>query len=113
VDVPFSINVYTALHPPFKDFGIMGVIVAFAVIGAASTYFYLRAAAGEQLHVFYYSLSLSPLLFMTFSDQYFAPMLSWLKYAAAGYLYFSTAKRRPSATVQGGAAQRLNPTLER
>ncbi len=113
VDVPFSINVYTALHPPFKDFGIMGVIVAFAVIGAASTYFYLRAAAGEKLHVFYYSLSLPPLLFMTFSDQYFAPMLSWLKYAAAGYLYFRNSRWIPSESLQDGAAHRMNPTLGR
>jgi len=50
---------------------------------------------------------------MTFSDQYFAPMLSWLKYAAAGYLYFRTSKRKQSTSVQDSAAQRLNPALER
>lgn len=86
--VPFPMNVYTAIHPVYIDFGILGVVLAFALIGAASTYFYLGAIAGNRLFIFYYSISLFPLLVSTFSDQYFVPMLSWFKYLVAAYCYF-------------------------
>jgi oligosaccharide repeat unit polymerase len=88
VNVPFPVNVYTAVQPPFKDFGIVGVVLAFGLIGAVSTYFYLRAVEGQELYIFCYSLILFPLFFMTFSDQYFAPVGSWIKYLLVGYLYF-------------------------
>jgi|SRR5882672_210286 len=88
VAVPFPTNVYTAIHPVYLDFGVLGVVLAFGLIGAASTYLYLRAIAGERLFIFYYSISLFPLLYSTFSDQYFAPMLSWFKYLVMAYFYF-------------------------
>lgn len=91
VAVPFPSNVYTAIQPVYIDFGILGVVLAFALIGAASTYFYLGAIAGNRLFIFYYSISLFPLLYSTFSDQYFAPMLSWSKYLMAAYCYFGIA----------------------
>jgi hypothetical protein len=69
------------------------------------------ASPGANLHLMRGSLLARNVIWNLIGNS--APMLSWLKYAAAGYLYFSTATRRPSATVQGGAAQRLNPTLER
>jgi oligosaccharide repeat unit polymerase len=88
VTVPFPTNVYTAIHPVYLDFGVLGVVLAFGLIGAASAYFYRRAIAGDRLFIFYYSISLFPLLYSTFSDQYFAPMLSWFKYLVVAYLYF-------------------------
>jgi oligosaccharide repeat unit polymerase len=88
VAVPFPMNVYTAIQPVYIDFGILGVVLAFALIGAASTYFYLGAIAGNRLFIFYYSISLFPLLESTFSDQYFVSMLSWFKYLVAAYCYF-------------------------
>ena len=88
VAVPFPTNVYTAIQPIYLDFGILGVALAFGLIGAASTYFYLGAIAGNRQFILYYSISLVPLLCSTFSDIYFAPMLSWLKYVLAAYCYF-------------------------
>jgi oligosaccharide repeat unit polymerase len=88
VAVPFPANVYTAIQPVYIDFGILGVVLAFGLIGAASTYFYLRAVVGNRLFIFYYAISLFPLLYTAFSDQYFAPMLSWFKYFLAAYFYF-------------------------
>ena len=88
VDVPFPTNVYTGIQPVYKDFGIIGVILAFATIGTASTFFYLKGLSGDPLHIFFYGLTLFPLLFVTFSDQYFAPMLTWVMYGLAAYLYF-------------------------
>jgi len=90
VSVPFTTNVYTALRPSYKDFGILGVTLSLVLIGAASTYFYFKAVAGDQLYVLYYAISLVPLLLMTVGDQYFGPALSWAKYFLAGYLYFRT-----------------------
>jgi oligosaccharide repeat unit polymerase len=98
VAVPYPINVYTGLHPVYRDFGIVGVILTFLMIGTASTYFFLRGLAGDQLHVFYYALVLFPLLFMTFSDQYFAPMPTWIMYGTAAYLYFRKADERRGPT---------------
>jgi hypothetical protein len=72
----------------YKDFGAVGVVLAFGMIGALSTYFYLKGLSGDRLHIFCYGLGLFPLLFMTFSDQYFAPMLTWIMFGFAGYLYF-------------------------
>jgi oligosaccharide repeat unit polymerase len=94
VDVPFPINVYTGIHPVYRDFGIIGVTFAFGIIGAVSTYFYLKGLSGDRLHIFYYALALFPLLFMTFSDQYFAPIDTWCMYGLAAYLYFRATKRR-------------------
>src|SRR5216684_3512732 len=99
VNVPFPINAYTGLRPVYLDFGILGVILAFAFIGAASTYFYVRAAGGDKFYILCYSLSLFPLLYVTFSDQYFAPMLSWAKYVFAGYLYFRVGHDRTRHSV--------------
>jgi oligosaccharide repeat unit polymerase len=93
VDVPFPVNVYTAIHPVYKDFGIIGVVLAFGMLGGASTYFYLRGLTGDRLYTFYYALALFPLLFMTFSDQYFAPMITWIMYGSASYAYFRSVKR--------------------
>jgi len=93
-EVPFPTNVYTAIRPPFLDFGIVGVVLAFGAIGAASSYSYMRAVQGEGLYIFFYSLSLYPLLMMTFDDQYFSPMLYWLKYLLAAYLYFRIRRKR-------------------
>lgn len=102
VAVPFSINVYTGIHPVYKDFGIPGVILSFLLIGAASTYCYVKALTGDPLHIYCYALSLFPLLFVVFSDQYFAPMLSWVKYLLVGYFYFKyqrTTQRIPAVST--------------
>jgi oligosaccharide repeat unit polymerase len=88
VDVPFPVNVYTGIQPVYRDFGVVGVVLGFGLIGAAMTYSYLRALSGDKLHTFYYGLMLFPILFSTFSDQFFAPMVAWFLYGSAGYLYF-------------------------
>ncbi len=100
VDIPFPTNVYTGIHPVYKDFGLVGVILAFAAIGAVSTHFYVRGLAGDPLYIFYYSLGLFPLLFMVFSDQYFVPMVIWVMYGLAAYLYFRTEKGRAVTVLQ-------------
>ena len=97
VNVPFPWNVYTALQPPFIDFGIVGVVVVFCAIGAMSTYCYARAIKGDPLYLFYYAVSLFPLAVMTFTDQYFAPFESWLKYLLLGYLYFRIGRKAHKA----------------
>src|SRR5260370_4515302 len=100
VDIPFPTNVYTGIHPVYRDFGLVGVILAFAAIGAASTHFYVRGLAGDALYVFYYALGLFPLFFMVFSDQYFVPMVIWGIYGVAAYLYFRTGKGRDVTVSQ-------------
>ncbi len=92
--MPFPVNVYTGIQPVYEDFGVAGVVLAFAIIGAASTHFYVKGLRGNQLHIFLYGLALFPLLFVTFSDQYFAPMLTWAMYGVVGYLYFNK-KEKP------------------
>lgn len=99
VGVPFQINVYTAIQPVYKDFGIAGVVSAFTLLGAMSTFFYVKAAGGDRLHIFCYAVSLFPLLLSAFSDQYFAPMISWMKFLLAGYLYFRWGKPQYAATT--------------
>jgi oligosaccharide repeat unit polymerase len=102
VAVPFPTNVYTAIQPVYLDFGILGVALAFGLIGAASTYFYVRAVAGNRPFILYYSISLVPLLCSTFSDIYFAPMLSWLKYLLAAYCYFGIESASDALNWQRG-----------
>jgi len=100
VDVPFPTNVYTGIHPVYKDFGIVGVVLAFAMVGVASTFFYLKGLARDPLHTFYYGLALFPLLLITFSDQCFAPMMTWIMFSLAAYLYFRSGRgRQESATL--------------
>jgi oligosaccharide repeat unit polymerase len=102
VAVPFPTNVYTAVQPVYIDFGILGVVLAFGLIGAASTYFYLGAIVGNRLFIFYYSISLVPLLYTTFSDIYFAPMLSWFKYLVVAYFYFGIERTSDARNWQRG-----------
>lgn len=99
VYVPFPANVYTGINAPYLDFGVAGVIVVFFVIGASSAYFYLRGLAGDPLYVFYYAISLYPLLLVTFSDEYFDPLNDWIKFGLCAYLYFRIRKRRESAPI--------------
>lgn len=86
--VPFPTNVYTAIRPVYEDYGILGVIVTFIIIGAASANSYAKAMAGSRMHIYFYSILLFPLLLSAFSDAYFASILLWLRYFLAGYLYF-------------------------
>ena len=63
VYVPFPVNVYTALQPVYVDFGAVGVVLAFAIVGSVSTFFYIRALAGDGLYILLYVLALFPLLY--------------------------------------------------
>jgi oligosaccharide repeat unit polymerase len=93
VAVPFETNVYTALQPVYKDFGILGVVAAFALIGAATSGFYVKAKRGNRLCTLYYAVALFPLVIMVFADQYFIALSVWFRWFLAGYLYFCTGER--------------------
>lgn len=86
--VPFPANVYTGLQPLYQDFGVAGVVVGVFAIGLMTNSLYLRALMGKRLYIYLFALSLFPLCLFVFSDQYFAPIISWIKYVAAGYCYF-------------------------
>jgi oligosaccharide repeat unit polymerase len=93
VSVPFETNVYTGIQPIYRDFGILGVVAAFAIIGAGSTALYLRAASGDPLYILYYAMSLFPLISNLFIDQYFMALSMWFRLFLAGYLYFRIGAR--------------------
>jgi oligosaccharide repeat unit polymerase len=99
VAVPFRTNVYTALHPLYVDFGILGVAVGFFVIGLLTNFLYFRALKQQRLYIFYYALAIYPLSYAVFSDQYFAPFTTWVKLIAAGYLYFTLVRARGDRSI--------------
>lgn len=88
VSVPFPINVYTALQPLYLDFGVAGVIGGFYILGFAAGHCYSRAVCGDHFYTFCYALLLFPVVYSVFSDQWFAPLVSWIKYIVAAYFYF-------------------------
>jgi oligosaccharide repeat unit polymerase len=100
VAVPFETNVYTAIQPVYKDFGILGVVMSFALIGAATAGLYVKAKRGNRLYTLYYALSLFPLVIMVSADQYFLALSVWIRWFLAGYLYFrvSTNIARPGSS---------------
>jgi oligosaccharide repeat unit polymerase len=93
VAVPFETNVYTALQPVYKDFGILGIVVVFALIGAVTSGFYVKARSGNRLCTLYYAVALFPLVIMVFADQYFIALSVWVRWLLAGYFYFCTGAR--------------------
>jgi len=93
VFVPFETNLYTGIQPVYGDFGIVGVVSAFALMGAATSCFYVKATRGDSLHTLYYALTLFPIVTMPIADQYFMALSLWLRLFLAGYLYFHASSR--------------------
>jgi oligosaccharide repeat unit polymerase len=104
VQVPFPTNVYTGIQPLYKDFGVAGVIFGLFAIGLTTSYLYLKALLGKKLYIYFYALSLFPLCFFVFSDQYFAPVVSWIKYVVAGFVYFHFCRKEESSPKRLSAA---------
>ncbi len=93
VFVPFETNLYTGIQPVYGDFGILGVVPAFVLMGAATTCFYVKATRGDPLHTLYYALTLFPLVTMPIADQYFMALSLWVRLFLSGYLYFRASAR--------------------
>lgn len=81
--VPFPINVYTVADPYFRDFGLLGVLVAQFLFGLLHGFLYRRATISHPsaASVMLYALSLYPLIMQIFQDQYLSLTSTWVQFS--------------------------------
>lgn len=87
VQVPFPTNVYTVYKFYIADFGLYGALGTMLVIGFLHTLLYRKARTGSKLAMYFFSLTLFPLILVIFDDQYSA-FGSYIDILLVGSLYF-------------------------
>lgn len=70
VNVPFPTNVYTVYKFYFQDFGFMGTLLTIIIIGMVHGILYRKAKTGSRYGIYFYALSMHPLLMSFFDDNY-------------------------------------------
>lgn len=76
--VPGPTNVYTVYEVYFRDFSYLGVVVPpLFLIG--HWWLYAKARRFGGVWIFYYSVSVYPLLMQFFQDQYFSLLSTWIQ----------------------------------
>lgn len=82
VYIPEPTNVYTVFLPYFQDFGWLGVLVAFALLGwlHSRLYHWAKTSQNPRL-IILASLSMYPLLMQFFQDQYVSLLTTWITFA--------------------------------
>lgn len=70
VSVPFGMNVYTCFKPYYEDFGVLGCLLAFGVIGSIEGQLFFRTISGNRIAKFFFAYLSYPLMFSTFDDLY-------------------------------------------
>jgi oligosaccharide repeat unit polymerase len=71
VNVPFPTNVYTVYKFFYQDFGFGGTLAAVSIIGFIHGIIYKSAKLGSKYGVYFYAISIYPLLMSFFDDTYY------------------------------------------
>ncbi|MBM3522554.1 MAG: oligosaccharide repeat unit polymerase [Alphaproteobacteria bacterium] len=93
VPVPFSTNVYTALSPYYDDFGLAGVVVAFALLGLATGLVAGQARGRHPVVLLLHAILLYALFMQFFQDQYVSLASQWVQLLAIGAVFAWPARR--------------------
>jgi oligosaccharide repeat unit polymerase len=72
VYVPYPTNVYTMYKYYYVDFGYYGMLAAITLIGFIQTLLYRKARTGSVLGLYFFSLTVYPLIVSVFDDSYSA-----------------------------------------
>jgi oligosaccharide repeat unit polymerase len=86
VSVPFPINVYTMYRFYITDFGLYLALGMMLLIGFLHTLVYLKARTGSELGIYFFALTLYPVIMVIFEDQYSA-FGSYLDILLLGWFY--------------------------
>jgi oligosaccharide repeat unit polymerase len=91
VFVPFSMNVYTYYKPYYEDFGVIGCLLAFSVIGLIEGKLFYAAINGNRIAKFFFAYLSYPLMLSIYDDHYVtynsAVVDLYLFIFAFGYFY--------------------------
>ena len=93
VNVPFPTNVYTVYKFYMTDFGLYGALAVMLIIGFLHTLLYRKARTGSKLGIYFFSLTLYPLVMVIFDDQYSA-FGSYINILLVGALYLLARSER-------------------
>ena len=94
VFVPFPANVYTAYKFYYTDFGLTGVICFMLIVGFMHGLLYEKAMQGSDAALFFFAVSLYPLVMSTFDDEY-SMVDRWLRALLVGIVYFGILRKLP------------------
>ncbi len=96
VYVPFGVNVFTALDPYYRDFGILGIVLFAAIDGCVTCFFFEMAhrRRSSVVHVGMAALLFAPTLMFFFTEQYFSQISNWIFIGGALWLCESLLTRK-------------------
>jgi oligosaccharide repeat unit polymerase len=92
VAVPFPMNVYTCFKPYYEDFGVIGCLAVFVLIGFVEGRLFYAAVHGNQIAAFLFAYLSYSVMFSTFDDSYHL-LNKHLSVAFFGFAYFCLLKR--------------------
>lgn len=95
VHVPFGTNVYTAFSPYHADFGIVGVLAVFALLGLLTGHVAVRARGRRPVVLLLHAVLLYALIMQFFQDQYASLLSQWIQLLVLGALFALPARRGP------------------
>jgi oligosaccharide repeat unit polymerase len=72
VSVPFPTNVYTVYKYFVTDFGLFGALGVMMLIGFLHTLLYRKARTGSELAIYWFALTMFPVIMVIFDEQYAA-----------------------------------------
>jgi oligosaccharide repeat unit polymerase len=70
VFVPFGMNVYTCFKPYYEEFGVLGCLLAFGVIGLIEGKVFFGAINDNRVAKFFFAYLSFPLMFSAYDDRY-------------------------------------------
>lgn len=82
VEIPYPTNVYTGFFPWYHDFGYLGVLIGFFIIGAITSYFYINRYK-SRINMLIHAVSLYPLIMTIFEEQYMKAYILWVMFLFA------------------------------
>ncbi|MGH9720012.1 MAG: O-antigen polymerase [Bryobacteraceae bacterium] len=81
-------NVYTIYFAYYPEYGLLGVMAIMVFLGAALTWIYRRAAAGNPKSILLYGLALAGMALSGFNEQFFITLNFWFKALVFGLVLY-------------------------
>lgn len=82
-------NIYTVYEPYIRDFGVLGAFLFQFIFGFIHGNLYKKSQK-NMMYMYFYVISIFPLLMQPLLDQYFSLLSNWIQYYIWGILLFKS-----------------------